>query len=247
MFGYDQDWVAQDAVLGLNKAVIAGVAQAKDGSKVTVVDMTQLFNGREMGGQYAMTDPNDEDKSLIDTAWYKEGPDKVRGAFANSIMPGQAIELLCWDDTVMNGLPPGVGDCIGSASEALHPNWRGQAAEGQCIVAVVTGGIPGTGNGGNSCVRSVGDGTTTRRMNLATMATTAVAGDDTFCLMPSSTMDAVLKDEYTPCTGGDPDPTWDAKTWKRGEVSWNGNPTMWTPSTKSVKTPVGPPRPSPGR
>lgn len=243
MFGFDQDWAAKEVIPALNVAVLGGLADADGSGQWSIpVDMTQLFNGRELGGQFVghgTTDPNDEADGVFDVVWGQTGngagPTASRAQYVNNIFSGQTYPFVCPDGTQIAGIAN--PRCIGDPQEALHPNWRGQAAEGQCIVAVVTG-LAGPGN---ACVRSVGDGSTKARTYQGADGTSPlddlvdptlfspVAGDDSLCVTSISTAQAAgTKGEYLPCANGiTPDPTWDTERWERGKVTWQGARVHW--------------------
>jgi lysophospholipase L1-like esterase len=259
MFGFDQDWAAKEVIPGLNKAVLGAVSDVDPAGEFTqTVDVTLALQGRELG-----TKANDGKRDASDQFNYDPGallegvdcqsdpssptgcapgtgpgelpsPDFQRAQFVNNPLVGQSAPSLCPkrdDDS---------DKCIGELQEALHPNWRGQAALGQCIVAVVTEAF---GQSGNACVRSVGtDDFATERtysndagalieftlFSPVTMNADPDAVSDQLCLISSPDRYPTEDGRYEKCSSGiDADPRWDAKRWDDGKVRDGGQPAVW--------------------
>ncbi len=236
-FGFDQDWAATEVVPSLNRAVLAGLGDADpSGDWSTPVDMTQVLNGRELGGKFVGHENGPFDAVWgIDTSSYPPptlgaGPTVSRAQMVNNVFSGQAVPFVCpGPDSVAGAAGP---ECIGDLQEALHPNWRGQAAEGQCIVAVVTGAF---GQTGNACVRSIGDGSAAGRSYTGGIGDlldptlfTDVPGADALCLTDLENAYSTEDGQYQPCTSTTPaDPTWDTERWDQGAVTWDGQDVHW--------------------
>lgn len=236
-FGFDQDWASKEVVPSLNRAVVAGLKDADpSGAWSTPVDMTQVLNGRELGGKYVGHQVGPFDAVWkVDTSSYPPptlgaGPTASRAQMVTNVFSGQQVPFVCpGPESVAGATGP---ECVGDLQEALHPNWRGQAAQGQCIVAVVTGAF---GESGNACVRSIGDGTTTGRAYAGTVDDlvdptlfTDVPGEDTLCLTDLGSAYSTESGEYQPCSSSVPaDPTWDTERWEQGKVRWNGEKVTW--------------------
>jgi hypothetical protein len=259
MFGFDQDWVSKEVLVGLNETVLAAVKQADPKGEFTVaVDMTQVFNGRELGSKFnTPLKPGDTpidkagadstpEKAIEDTSGPDSapGPESQRAQFVVGLFPALSADAkIAGQNTGLPVLCPyrpsdGKPDCAGDFQETIHPNWRGQAAQGQCIVAVVTGKIAGSGN---ACVRSLGtdDGANEVKYNpsvydYGTTLTegtqwSSVEGEDQLCLTdPATALAAGAKGEYLKCSSGkSADPTWDTKTWDSGKVDYKGTKVHW--------------------
>ncbi len=236
-FGFDQDWASKEVVPSLNRAVVAGLKDADpSGAWSTPVDMTQVLNGRELGGKYVGHQVGPFDAVWkVDTSSYPPptlgaGPTASRAQMVTNVFSGQQVPFVCpGPESVAGATGPA---CVGDLQEALHPNWRGQAAQGQCIVAVVTGAF---GESGNACVRSIGDGTATGRTYAGTVDDlvdptlfTDVPGEDTLCLTDLDSAYTTETGQYQPCTSSVPaDPTWDTERWDQGKVTWDGQKVHW--------------------
>lgn len=228
-FGFDQDWAAQEVVPSLNRALVAGLGDADPaGEWSTPVEMTQVLNGRELGSKFAgHTDgPFDAVWGFTGTG---PGPKASRAQMVNNIFSGQSLPFLCpGPESVAGAAGPG---CVGDLQEALHPNWRGQAAQGQCIVAVVTGAF---GQQGNACIRSIGDGSPGREyqgtfddLEDPTLFS-EVTGEDVLCLTDLENAYSTEQGQYQSCSSSTPaDPTWDTERWTQGKVTWDGQDVHW--------------------
>lgn len=240
MFGLDQDWAAKSVIPGLNSAVVEGVQKADPNGEYTiVVDQSQTFNGRELGSKFVGTQQNPIFKvwgydpqgpgAYPEEEIAAKGPEASRAQYVNNFFAGQDLPIVCPGKEILKGEK----GCIGSDQEAVHPNWRGQAAIGNCIVAVVTRG------GGNACVRSIGNGKSDgenytassmldrTQEGLGAILYSDVDGKDELCLAPLSSRNDLASGTYTPCTNGiEPDPKW-SPTYKDGRVTWRGEKVWW--------------------
>jgi hypothetical protein len=267
LFGADQDWAAKEVIVGLNRAVDDAARDVDPaGDFITSVDMTQVFNGREFGGKFVGHErsPHAEVLGYNDASrpdgdqWANGSPTKSRAQFVTTIFAGQELPLLCpggtdaFDMAVTDSSHTAVdvvaGDpkprCIGDFQENLHPNWRGQAAQGQCIVAVVTRAY---GQGGNACVRSIGSDNGALERTYSSTGTlddakkvaaqpilfSKVNGDDGLCLTGiEDSLNASAKGNHLGCTtpakDSPADPAWDKDTWAAGSVKdSDGTPVHW--------------------
>jgi hypothetical protein len=243
LFGADARWLAGTAMVQLNRALAAGVASADPQRQwATLVDTTQLFNGRQPGSTFV-----GHTGAPVSQVWGGDaegrGPAASRAALATNGMPGATEPLLCGPGDVDDDA---AGACVGAAQEAWHPNWLGQAALGQCLAAAVADGRAAV-----ACVRSIGDGSSPGRpyppgdftdtctagaaasspcpLSEAPLRYSRVAGTDGLCLTDP---EVVLADQAagrrTGCTGGiDPYPRWDAEAWAGGRVAWRGQRVHW--------------------
>lgn len=141
------------------------------------------------------------------------------------------VPVLCPSDVTLNGDKLPDSTCLGYMNEPLHPNWRGQAAQGQCYVAVVTGML----GEGNACVRSIGSNEWVvppasvdfDTFELRVSYLKNINEGDRLCVTDKPRTDYDWQDElpakpYTDCSSElAADPTWDASLWKT--VTDNGN------------------------
>lgn len=160
-------------------------------------------------------------------------PSDLRATFVTAPLAGLPfnVPVLCPSDVTLNGDKLKDGTCLGYMNEPLHPNWRGQAAQGQCYVAVVTGML----GEGNACVRSIGSNEWVVPPVSVDMDTFAfrvsylqnIDEGDRLCVTDKPRTDYDWQDElpakpYTDCSSElAADPTWDASRWKT--VTDNGN------------------------
>lgn len=250
LFGPDTDWAEEEVIAELDKATDDAVKDVDpDGEFITAVDMSQVFNGREFGGKYTghLETPSQVvlgyESDQLGATWDTASPTKSRAQFVTTIFAGQELPYLCPGgatgfDSVAGATKP---RCIGDFQENMHPNWRGQAAQGQCIVAVVARAF---GQGGNACVRSVGADNGAQELTYPTEGTidsandagvapvlfSLVDGDDSLCLTGiDDARKASERGQHLNCTSKvAADPTWDAERWDAGKVTdGDGSKVTW--------------------
>jgi|GEM_PF-4607723 len=242
LYGDDQAWLANNVVPSLNDAVAKGAKEVKGVTVVdmgqlfngrtwatayatTLPDQVTGSNGsggyRGYSHKYQTVAPADEGNPYTANT----DPKNIRAEFASGPYNGLALPLVCLrKDTLSvnnsfnfvydnpDSPPPGGNQCLGQVSEAFQPNWRGQAAQGQSLVAVVTKMV---GTGG-SCVRSVGDNEgaigVTDEQDLANEK--VVEGADKLCVVVTNITPSISDPKPADCTSGlSADPTWDTAVW----------------------------------
>lgn len=243
MFSPDADWAANVVIPKIDEAIYR-VASGM-GPQVIPVDQRELFNGRQLASRYVSTDAEmAEDLSLgkndavtgnSNQLWrytqIKEDgsglmgqPNQVRSSFVTSPFAGLAVPVLCHNRATLSLNGSALEDegsdkqykCIGNMQEALHPNVRGQAAQGQCIVAVVTGMV----GEGNACVRSIGDNEAKPARDRANlMQFEGVEGVDTLCVVDKPRQN-FSNDMPSDCSGKIwADPVWSAAKWEKNYLT----------------------------
>lgn len=251
LYAQDMNWAAWKLIPGLDDAVYETASSM--GDRVIPVDMREVLNGREYTTAYKGAPGVPDGAKFLDDgdffingrgdtlqgmphagysydslAPYDPTPDKLRASFVTAPLAGLFLEMpvLCpgseRGDLTVNGKEQN-GYCLGSMNEPLHPNWRGQAAQGQCLVAVVSGMADG-----NACVRSIGSNDYSEPYSGAVWGfLKSVDGTDDLCVKAKPRSDYPWKEStpdkpYTECSSDIPaDPTWDSERWQT--VADHGN------------------------
>jgi len=248
LYTKDMNWAAWKMIPSLDEAVFDTAKSM--GGRVQAVDVRQLFNGREYSTAYkgAPGSSNQYFQPTVDdnlsglphmgytTKDWTQGasggyePQQLRASFVTAPLAGVPYEIpvFCPSNFTVNGEELPAGRCPGAMNEPLHPNWRGQAAQGQCLVAVVTGML----GGGDSCVRSVGAnetklpvGTDLEEGEIPISWLNVVENTDMLCVFDTPRTDYPLgaafngpestpANPYQSCTSAlAADPTWDKQRW----------------------------------
>lgn len=230
LYRKDMNWAAWKMIPDLNDAVY-NTADGM-GERVIPVDMRQVLNGREYTTRYKGGPSVDDGGTVLDSGLNGQShmgygaqsgeeilPEDLRATFVTGPLAGlpYQVPILCPNGVTLNSDRLPDGTCLGEMNEPLHPNWRGQAAQGQCLVSVVTG----MAGEGNACVRSVGnnevslpessfliDGYLKKVDQADRLCVTAKPRDD------YDWKEATPADPYTECDSNlSADPTWDTKRW----------------------------------